>query len=54
MGEVFSRDQGDFVTGRKIVDRIITSQKVIHSLELSKKSGKLITLNMPKASYRPI
>ena len=52
LGEVVSRDQGDFVTVRQIVDRIITAQKVIHSLELPKKSGNLITLNMPKDSYR--
>ena len=44
-----SKDQTGYVEGRKILDNIILTQELIHSLKLNHTRRMLIKLDMPKA-----
>ena len=49
---IMSLQQTSFVPGRQILDSIITVHEVIHSLEVGKKEGFLLKLDMSKSYDR--
>ena len=46
---IISPEQTGFVEGRKILDGIVVSQKMIHSLNQKKQKGMMIKLDLSKA-----
>jgi len=46
---IISQEQGGFVEGRKILDGIVVSHEVVHSLKISKKVGIMMKLDISKA-----
>jgi hypothetical protein len=46
---IISQEKGGFVEGRKILDRIVVAHETIHSLNISKKYGMIMKLDMSKS-----
>lgn len=51
---IISPEQTGFVKGSKILDGLVTSQEVVHSLKINKVVGMLVKLDLSKASDRLI
>lgn len=49
---IISLEQTSFVEGRQILDGLIVSQEVVHSLESKKMDGAMIKLDLSKAYNR--
>ncbi len=49
---IISPQQTNFVPGRQILDSIVSVHEVIHSLEVGKKEGFLLKLDLSKAYDR--
>lgn len=49
MPNLISQEQSGFVEGRKILDGIILTQEMIHSLKQTKTPGMLIKVDLAKA-----
>jgi hypothetical protein len=49
MSYIISQEQGGYVEGRKIMDSVILSHEIIHSLKTTSNPGMLIKLDLSKS-----
>eukprot|EP00253_Pinus_taeda_P011982 PITA_11982 len=52
LGNLISAEQTGFVEGRQILDGLVVTQEVIHSLKVKKQKGMMIKLDLSKAYDR--
>lgn len=49
LSRIISPKQTGFVEGRQIIDGLVVSQEVVHSLKIKKEAGMMLKLDLSKA-----